>query len=364
MTARNLFQAAFAATVCAALTSLARGQPHEAPPNDTVFFFSNGPGAAVAPFRGKIDLIAGAGSLIGEVVTGKPYSAESVTESTQVLNDGNRITQTNRSKIYRDSQGRSRLEQIIDSVGVWQSGQPVTIVTINDPVKDVSYFLDPRAQTAREFQPFRLKLENLPPGAEPPAGVAVHRWVRRARDGASVGNEVRATPLDHFDVELSPAPPPPLPGQPAIAYGAVASYAGADVEATTEELGEQVLEGVLARGTRRTHTIPAGAIGNELPIAIVHEEWYSPDLETVVLRRHTDPRFGETTYRLINVDRSEPAPELFTVPDEYDVERGGPSFGRGFEPAPAPGERTESRVFLVRPGAAPAQQDAPKRSDD
>ena len=104
------------------------------------------------------------------------------------------------------------------------------------------------------------------------------------------------------------------------AIGARAIAAFPSAEAATEDLGEQVLEGVLARGTRQTHTIAAGAIGNELPIEIVNEQWYSPDLEAIVLRRSVDPRFGETTYRLINVDRSEPSPELFVVPQDYEMQ--------------------------------------------
>jgi hypothetical protein len=84
-----------------------------------------------------------------------------------------------------------------------------------------------------------------------------------------------------------------------------------------EDLGEQVIEGVLAHGTRRTQTIPAGALGNERPIQIVAEQWYSPDLETVVSSRNYDPRVGETTYRLANVARGEQSPDLFTVPQGY-----------------------------------------------
>jgi len=40
-----------------------------------------------------------------------------------------------------------------------------------------------------------------------------------------------------------------------------------------EDLGTQVVEGVVATGTRNTTTIPAGTIGNEQPILIVSEQW-------------------------------------------------------------------------------------------
>ena len=85
----------------------------------------------------------------------------------------------------------------------------------------------------------------------------------------------------------------------------------------TEELGTQSIEGVDAEGTRTITTIPAGAIGNERPIEITYEKWYSRDLQLVVMSRHNDPRFGEQTYRLTNIVRSEPDPSLFTLPSGY-----------------------------------------------
>ncbi|MDT5293477.1 MAG: hypothetical protein QOJ76_357, partial [Acidobacteriota bacterium] len=85
----------------------------------------------------------------------------------------------------------------------------------------------------------------------------------------------------------------------------------------------------------------AGELGNEQPINIVNERWYSPELQVVVLTRHSDPRFGETTYRLTNITRAEPAASLFQVPSDYTVkERGGPGGAPGVRrmrrPAPPP----------------------------
>ena len=106
------------------------------------------------------------------------------------------------------------------------------------------------------------------------------------------------------------------------AFGPVAmgAFGFPGAQTTSEDLGEQVLEGVLTHGTRETQTIPAGAIGNERAIDIVAEQWYSNEIEAVVLRRNVDPRFGETTYRLANLVRSEPAPDLFTVPQGYELQ--------------------------------------------
>ena len=104
--------------------------------------------------------------------------------------------------------------------------------------------------------------------------------------------------------------------------------------ARNESLGKQAIEGVDAEGTRKTIEIPAGEIGNERPIEIVFERWYSPELQVVVMTKHSDPRFGETTYRLTNINRSEPARELFEVPADYTVQgppgTSGPSGPSGF----------------------------------
>ncbi|MFL6208077.1 MAG: energy transducer TonB [Pyrinomonadaceae bacterium] len=91
-----------------------------------------------------------------------------------------------------------------------------------------------------------------------------------------------------------------------------------------ESLGRQTIEGVAADGTRVTVTIPAGTMGNERPINIVTERWYSPELQTVVMTKHSDPRFGETTYRLTNINRSEPAHSLFEVPADFEIKQPGP----------------------------------------
>ena len=82
------------------------------------------------------------------------------------------------------------------------------------------------------------------------------------------------------------------------------------------------MEGVLVNGVRTTHTIPAGQIGNERPIAIVSEIWTSPDLKTVVFSKRTDPRMGEQTFRLTNIVRAEPDPSLFTVPPHFKIVEG------------------------------------------
>jgi hypothetical protein len=100
-----------------------------------------------------------------------------------------------------------------------------------------------------------------------------------------------------------------------------------------EQLGKQIIEGVEAEGTRTTVTIAAGEIGNERPIEIVSERWFSPELQLVVMTRNSDPRTGETTYKLTNINRSEPAKSLFEVPSDYTIKE-GPGIGPRIAPLP------------------------------
>jgi hypothetical protein len=100
-----------------------------------------------------------------------------------------------------------------------------------------------------------------------------------------------------------------------------------------------MIEGVEAQGTRTTTTIPAGQIGNELPIEIVSESWMSQQLQTLVLSKHNDPRMGETTYRLTNIQLIEPLPMLFEVPADYTIQQGPrPTFIERRMPAPGEGQ--------------------------
>ena len=100
-----------------------------------------------------------------------------------------------------------------------------------------------------------------------------------------------------------------LPGMPMTPRG----------KGETKELGTRDFDGIKAEGRQTTHTIPAGAIGNEKPIVVATERWFSPELNVVVLAKTSDPRAGETVYRLANVKRADPSAELFRLPDGYRV---------------------------------------------
>ena len=292
----------------------------------------------------------------GKVVKGAPYSAQAVTETTQTLSDGNRIINKSTATIYRDSEGRTRREQTLRVMGPFATaGEPPQTIFINDPVAGVNYALDTRSKVAHKLPPMRFEFKmRFPEGEGPSAGIGT---------GVGGGVGVRAsTPPPTgmsapmvFEREAPPPgvrvggpPPPGLPGEgPAMVFeraatpppggegGMVFQWQGArEDNARNESLGKQAIEGVEAEGTRKTIEIPAGEIGNERPIEIVFERWYSPELQVVVMTKHSDPRFGETTYRLTNINRSEPARELFEVPADYTVQgppgTSGPSGPSGF----------------------------------
>jgi hypothetical protein len=351
----TLVRRLLAASACS-LPMLVAAQPPPPPeppppPPDSLFYVTSG-----APLR--LDVLGAEGVVPGGVVKDKPYAADSITQSTQVLADGNRITHKNQARVYRDSLGRTRREQTMESLGVFQPpNAPITTVTIQDPVAGTTYFLDPAAHTARKLQRFRLELGGGAGGNT----VTFERPVPPPGDDPSVAGGAAGAPQ-------LPLPPPPTiePGAPAagvvavreapgdVAFGPATAKAVARAfgpsESSTEDLGEQVLEGVLAHGTRETSTIPAGALGNEREIVITSERWYSADIDAVVSSKTSDPRFGETSYELANVVRTEPAPDLFTIPSGYELQAdaGRPGFsGRAIAPGDAPAGARTQRVFVV-----------------
>jgi hypothetical protein len=97
-----------------------------------------------------------------------------------------------------------------------------------------------------------------------------------------------------------------------------------------EDLGITTLDGLPAKGTRRTFTISAGASGTGEPVEIQDEDWYSGDLHINLLVRHSDPRIGVQTTAVSAVKREEPPAAMFEVPQGYQILDVPPA------PAPAP----------------------------
>ncbi|MCY7375040.1 MAG: EF-hand domain-containing protein [Pyrinomonadaceae bacterium] len=203
-------------------------------------------------------LFLGAEMRFGDkLVKNAPFSAETVMENTRRLYDGSTITAQSQGAIYRDGAGRTRREQPLETVGGFSLGDAgQKLIFITDANEGTQYFLNANRKTARK-------------------------------------------------IPLNGNRPPPSPESG---------------EGKTESLGAKTLEGVSVEGTRTTIEIPAGKLGNDKPLQVVVERWYSADLQTVVMTRHVDPLIGEQIFRLTNIKRREPPRELFTVPTDYRIE--------------------------------------------
>jgi hypothetical protein len=220
-------------------------------------------------------------------IAGAPFSADASTEFTQMLSDGNRIERRFTTSLARDGRGRTRSEQDVAMLGPlvvlqkgmnWTHGsaaaaahgEPPRFTVIADPVEGVTYTLDERAKEARRT-PSKMTTQQV-------------IEVQKLNDKLL-----------------------------AVGRGAGASAV------VVESLGTRQIEGVRAEGTRLTTTIPAGQIGNLNPIHVVNERWFSKELQMAVLITRRDPRSGDTVYRLANIVRNEPPPDLFTVPSDYRI---------------------------------------------
>lgn len=231
------------------------------------------------------------GGFGGKVVTGAPFSAQVTRTTHQVLADGTQINRTETGSMARDSVGRTRQEMILPAIGplVNTSGQTPHIVFIRDPAAGKGYVLNENKMTALTI--------NLPSNPKTEA----RRAMRMKMNAQFKANEQQ------------------------------------------KSLGTKAMDGLTVQGTLYTRTIPAGKIGNNKPIVITAEEWYSPQLQMVVSRTRTDPRFGTTTYQLSNINLNEPSQSMFMVPSDYTPapkgmmwRKGGPQGGQ--QPLPPDGD--------------------------
>jgi hypothetical protein len=259
-----------AAVILAAFPALAADEPE-----DRFFFRAIGPEGPGGPPIDHVMILGAEEGFELKTVKGAPYQAEAVTEVVQTLADGNRIARKTTATVARDGEGRVRRESRLAGLGPVPAGEGPRLVFVHDPVAHTGFVLHADEKIARRLPP-PPDGEDDGPDHGPGKGLKMRRHEKRFPEGKK------------------------------------------------EDLGTQTIDGVEAQGTRTTHTIPAGEIGNERPLQIVRERWYSPELQTVVMSRSSDPRMGETTYRLTNIQRAEPDKSLFEIPEDYKVVEGGP----------------------------------------
>lgn len=292
------------------------------------------------------EAFAGAANLpVARSIKGAPYSAEVISEKVQTLPDGNQISKRTSTMTYRDSAGRTR-QETRDSKG------EVVSIHINDAQDGTRYMLSPSRKTAtkisvdkdlgKRIAEIKEKakamakdgkahiIERSNPGEE----IIIHRSEGATADGRKELREEVKVNVVRVDGKSTVT----INGEPAGAIGEKVSMAigpalgeltrlgpiGASfrdakwsAKSTTTQLGTRDFDGVRADGKSVTYTIPAGEIGNRNPITVTSENWFSPELQATVYSKHSDPRTGDTIYRLANIKRSEQPMSLFTVPEGY-----------------------------------------------
>jgi hypothetical protein len=241
--------------------------------------------AAVAQNDNGAVVISPSFAVEGRVVKGVPYSAQVITSVKQTLPTGSEISTQMSALVARDSEGRTRREQTIRAIGPWAiTTEPrrdsPTVIVIQDPVKLVTYLLDPQTHLAR------MTRQRSPQEIE----------TTRAQEAAR-----------------RPEPSRPEPSRPE-------GWRRERTQEKTELLGVQTVEGIKTEGKRTITILPVSSVGNTAPIEIVVETWYSPELQVVVRGHRSDPRVGDMTYRLTAIKRTEPPASLFEVPTDYRVE--------------------------------------------
>jgi hypothetical protein len=245
------------------------------PPAGGDVFYLAVPDGGPMPPPVAIEFVEFAGGVGGKTVTGAPFTAATSNQSSQTLPDGNHIQHNSTGTFSRDSQGRTRRDITFSGFGPWvasgNAGKQISM--INDPVTGAHYMLDPSTKIARKFSGGKWK-----------------------------GHDKKHEPGSGEGAAAAPSAP----------------------EVVTSSLGTKTINGISAEGTQSTRTIPAGAIGNEKPIIISVERWYSPDLQTTILVKRSDPRTGDSSFQLTNIQRQEPDPSLFQVPADYTVKTGPP----------------------------------------
>jgi hypothetical protein len=168
-------------------------------------------------------------------------------------------------------------------MGMGANSEDAIIVEIADPVSGFRYVLDTYNHVAHRFPP--------PEKADEPVRYSeVARAVPQRATSAATRQTVSSAPVQANRSEN-----------------------------VTESLGTQVIEGVQVEGQKTTTTFPVGFMGNDRPLLLFSEHWFSPELKITVLSKNSDLRSGEGTTRLQNIDRTEPDPALFRVPPDYQV---------------------------------------------
>jgi hypothetical protein len=211
------------------------------------------------------------GMTIGSV-PGYPITATIDAENTRTDSHGKTVTVHFRSKIYRDSKGRTRLEW--DRTPLDEPSKPGwLLVDIYDPTTRTSILLQPSVKSASKT--------HWPAPDEKPQQVC------------------KGSDLPEID--------PKELAQTAIP------------EVSQKELAHDVVDGIAVRHGRESLRYPPNSSGKSSALGRVTDYWFSQELQTFVLVKRSGPGRSQHTVKLSDISRGEPDPSLFTVPPGYIV---------------------------------------------
>lgn len=311
-----------AATLCCS-GGAARAAGHAAPvqATESATSFTLAPGAQVVFSEQDTD----------GAVKNAPYTATMVKERQQILGDGNQISHRTDARVYRDSAGRTR-EESLDKTGA------LRMVAIRDPVAGERWMLNPHTKTATRM--------SLPPRARDQGGKAppeamvqvverhskpdgteemLVKRVARANSGGAPATPPEKITIyaESLDMRSFPGAHPGSQGAGLRQLNPVLSGAFTDMKwashATKRELRPRDIDGIRATGQLRSYDIPAGELGNRNAMVVSDETWYAPELHITLMSKHSDPRTGDSIFRIENLKREEPAPALFVPPSDYAI---------------------------------------------
>ncbi len=199
-----------------------------------------------------------------EVLTipGKPFSASTTTDWTRTLEDGSVVATHLEATLARDSRGRVYRERHSFVPSASGAKAPLNEIHIMDPHAQTQIYCSTHAMQCVIYDYTPETLFNAPP-------------VGPSSDGTRT--------------------------------------------LARESLGSDSMEGLFVTGTRETTTIRLGAVGNEQPLILVREFWYSEDLQTNLAVTRIDPREGKQVIRLSHISVGEPDAHLFEIPIGYRV---------------------------------------------
>jgi hypothetical protein len=259
----------------------------------------SGPGG---PMAGSFEFGGLVGGFGGRTVTGHAFQAKFTITRTQTLANNNTITNTTTGILARDGDGNTYRDVKLPGIGPWaSSGKAQEFQYIKNLTTMMDYIVNVTEQT---YEAFAIHPRNPPPGGN-----------------SNYGGQGRG-----------PGKGPDSGGNPNIVMTNTKGTYTDPVTTTLYKVDDRKV----------TRTIPAGQIGNALPITITSERLYCPGLDLVVKETHSDPRFGSSTYQLANIVQKAsvsfipPSPPLQLVKGRGFGHRGGRRAGN--QPPPPPGD--------------------------